>query len=234
MSKKKILGRFYNNYTTFDQILGSPTILIAMENTFSLFLNDQSASQNHVQHFGSGTLPAGAELRSVTFFVRGFNAGDTVLGVYSGTQASSVLIQNLGIQSFVNDGGSGNQSVTWTLNPPVAIPNLRLGYATMCTENVGCTLVAWQGALNGTTVIDTGNVFPSLPNPMLFEGGFGSQEFTHEISYSFPVNATDSELELSKDKAFNLAQSTALTVLGIFPIILFFSLFAIFSAIRSS
>ena len=60
---------------TFDQILGSPTILIAMENTFSLFVLDQSAAANQVQHFGTGTLPAGAELRSVTFFNRGFAAG---------------------------------------------------------------------------------------------------------------------------------------------------------------
>lgn len=220
---------------TFDQIFPTPVILDATENTFTLFVNDQSASNGWVLHFGSSALPAGAELRSVTLFNRGFNSADSVLGIYSGTQASSILIQDLGQQSPVFDGGSGNQPVTWQVNPPVVVPNLRIGLHSVCTQNQGCTLTTWQGGNTGNVRIDTGNTFPTLPNPLLEQQFFGDNiEFVHQITYSFPVNATDSELEQSKDQAFNLAQGTALTILGIFPIILFFSLFAIFSSIRSS
>jgi len=136
----------FNDFTGFgnafpDPMPFSPDLTNVTGGINTITFNDQSASSGRVLHFApTATVPTGAKIHAITFFNIGLNSADTVLGIYSGTVVSSVLVQNLGQQSTVFDGGSGNQPITWQVNPPVAVSNLRFGFHSLCTQIIGCTL----------------------------------------------------------------------------------------------
>jgi hypothetical protein len=126
---------------------------------------------------------------------------------------------------------------------PITVGLPRLGFQNLDNENdgIGDFLFGAGGAGGGSaTRWRTGacSPFPScesigLPMPNPFPSGdlAFSRQIGTDVKWEIPVAFTQAEAD-SAD-ALNQARNTALTVIGILPVALFFILFSIFSTIRN-